>query len=144
MRFIVPKKNIKSKSKKLSSLPSKVARKFLSRSKFDLVKWILVWLILIIGIVANDYFSAAAWAWRAAAGIVLCSVVLIITAHTSRGQTAWNFIKGARTELYRMVWPTRAETIQTTLVVVTMVLVTAVILWGIDSIFLWGVIWLTT
>ena len=46
-------------------------------------------------------------------------------------------------ELRKVVWPTRQETIQTTLIVVAMVVVAALILWGLDKVFFWLVAWLT-
>lgn len=36
-----------------------------------------------------------------------------------------------------MVWPTRQETTQTTLIVVAVVLVMALLLWGLDSLLGW-------
>ena len=69
--------------------------------------------------------------------------MLLVISQTSKGLQLWSFIKGARIELRKVVWPTRQETIQTTLVVVAMVVVAALILWGIDTLFFWLVGWLT-
>ncbi|MDZ7810904.1 MAG: preprotein translocase subunit SecE [Arhodomonas sp.] len=44
-----------------------------------------------------------------------------------------------RQELRKVVWPTRKETLQTTLIVIAMVLLVAVLLWLLDMFFLWGV-----
>jgi preprotein translocase subunit SecE len=46
-------------------------------------------------------------------------------------------MKEAQVEVRRVVWPTRQEVNQTTLVVVAVVLVMAVILWGLDSLLGW-------
>lgn len=113
------------------------------QSSFDMVKWGLVLLLLVGGIVANSYYSHVAGALRAAGGIVLAIAILGVAATTAKGQVAWAFVKGSRTELRKVVWPTRQETIQTTLVVVGMVVLTAIILWGLDTLFLWLVGWLT-
>jgi preprotein translocase subunit SecE len=45
----------------------------------------------------------------------------------------WNLIKGSRTEIRKVVWPTRQETTQTTMIVVVFVFVMALILWALDS-----------
>jgi preprotein translocase subunit SecE len=45
----------------------------------------------------------------------------------------WRWLKEARTEIRKVVWPTRQETTQTTLIVVAVVLVMALVLWGLDS-----------
>ena len=40
-------------------------------------------------------------------------------------------------ELRKVVWPTRVETGQTTAIVVVVVLIVALILWALDSLFAW-------
>ena len=55
----------------------------------------------------------------------------------------WSFIQEARIEVRKVVWPTRAETIQSTLAVLGMVVVMGLILWAIDSGLLRLVLWLT-
>ena len=109
----------------------------------DRYKWALIFLILLTAVVTNYLMRDLAWALQAAAGIVLVMLLLGVAGATSQGQRAWGFIKSSKTELRKVVWPTRPETIQTTLVVVAMVVVIAIILWGVDSLFYWGVSWLT-
>lgn len=109
----------------------------------DALKWIVVFLFVIGGIVANSYFNDVAWAVRSAIGIVLFVLSLLIASQTRKGQVAWSFMKGARIELRKVVWPTRHETLQTTLIVVAMVVIAALILWGLDTVFFWLVGWLT-
>jgi len=43
----------------------------------------------------------------------------------------------SRTELRRVVWPTRVETTQTFLVVFISIVVVGLILWGLESILSW-------
>jgi preprotein translocase subunit SecE len=109
----------------------------------DRFKWLLVLLLLIAGLVANYYFVQTPWAIRAAVGIVWVVIMAGVALWTSQGQKSWAFIKAARGELRKVVWPTRQETTQTTLVVVAMVLVTAVVLWGLDTLFFWAVSMIT-
>lgn len=111
--------------------------------RFDALKWIIVSFLIIGGIVANSYFADVAWAVRAAIGIVLVAIALLTALQTKTGQTFWIFAKGARVELRKVVWPTRQETLQTTLIVVAMVVFAALVLWGIDTLFFWLVGWLT-
>jgi preprotein translocase subunit SecE len=47
--------------------------------------------------------------------------------------------KEARNEIRQVVWPNRQETMQTTLIVVAVVLVMALLLWGLDSLLSWAV-----
>ena len=105
----------------------------------DSLKWFLVLLLLVAGIMANSYFGAVAVAIRLAVGIVWSAIILAVVAQTAKGQVAWGFIKGSRNELRKVVWPTKQETTQTTLLVVVMVVITALILWGLDAFFFWMV-----
>lgn len=105
--------------------------------RFDAVKWVVALLLIIAGIAADHHFSSVAWAIRAAIGIVLLVIVIFILAQTATGHAAWEFFKSARTELRKVVWPTRPEAVQTTLIVAAMVIAVSLILWGVDSLFLW-------
>ncbi len=51
----------------------------------------------------------------------------------STGRTGWGYIRGARIELRKIIWPTRQESVQTTLMIAVVVLITALLLWGLDS-----------
>ncbi len=108
-------------------------------SGIDRLKWLLILILLIAGFVANSYFAQVPWPIRAAIGIVWLVILVAISLWTTQGQKAWAFIKAARVELRKVVWPTRQETTQTTLVVMAMVLVTALVLWGLDTLFFWAV-----
>ncbi len=121
--------------------PKAAAREM--KSKFDSLKWLFVLVLLLGGIVANYFYSATAWAIRVAVGIVVALLALFVASKTTKGQAALDVFKGARTELRKVVWPTRQETVQTTVVVVVMVIATALVLWGADSFFMWFVGWLT-
>lgn len=112
-------------------------------AKWDKLKWIVIFACLVAGVGANHYFHSIDWSLRAAVGIVLLCALLVLASRTSAGQHAWNFIKSARAELRKVVWPTRPETLQTTAVVIVMVAITAMILWGVDAFFLWAVSWIT-
>ena len=111
--------------------------------RFNGLKWLLVVVLLVGTIVADFFYSQIVWPIRAAIGISVIVILLAIASQTEKGQKAWGFIKGARMELRKVVWPTRPEAIQTTLLVVVMVLITALILWGIDSFFMWAIAWMT-
>ncbi len=73
-------------------------------------------------------------------GMVAVAAIAIAIAMTSEpGKNAWAFAQEARQELRRVVWPTRQESIQTTLIVLVMVFIVAVLLWLMDMFFMWGV-----
>jgi preprotein translocase subunit SecE len=59
------------------------------------------------------------------------------------GRTTWAFIGNTRTEVRKVVWPTRAETVQTTLAVLFVVVLMGVVLWLMDMVLLWAIRLLT-
>jgi preprotein translocase subunit SecE len=50
-----------------------------------------------------------------------------------------SFMQDARTEVRKMVWPTRVETMQTTLMVFVIVFILTIFLWLVDMLLGWGV-----
>ena len=69
-------------------------------------------------------------------GVMILAVVVAaaIAASSQYGASLIEFSKGSRTELRKMVWPTRAETIQTTGIVLVLVVIIALFLWLIDAV----------
>jgi len=64
---------------------------------------------------------------------------LALAYQTALGRSLWGYVSGARTEARKVIWPTRQESLQATLMVGVVVLVVAVLLWGLDTLLLWGV-----
>ena len=106
-------------------------------SRFDLLKWLVVAALVIAGVVGNQYFSAEPILYRVLALLVIAALAGAIALQTSKGQAFWVLAKEARVEIRKVVWPTRQETTQTTLIVVAVVLVMALLLWGLDSLLGW-------
>lgn len=103
----------------------------------DWLKWSVVTALLVGGVVGNWYFAEASLLVRVIALLAAAVVAALIAVQTERGRSIWSLIKEARTEVRRVVWPTNQETTQTTLVVLVIVLVFALILWGLDSLLSW-------
>jgi preprotein translocase subunit SecE len=106
-------------------------------SRFDLLKWLVVAALVIAGVVGNQYFSAEPILYRVLALLVVAAMAGVIALQTSKGKAFWVLAKEARVEIRKVVWPTRQETTQTTLIVVAVVLVMALLLWGLDSLLGW-------
>lgn len=62
-----------------------------------------------------------------------------IAYRTQTGRDVWDAVSGARTELRKVVWPTKQESIQTTLMIAVVVVIMALLMWGLDSTLLYGV-----
>jgi preprotein translocase SecE subunit len=60
-----------------------------------------------------------------------------------KAKNLWYFFRAARDELRKVGWPTRQETIQITIVVILMVLISSLFLWGVDAIMIWVIQLLT-
>ena len=110
-----------------------------SASWLDIVMWLAVVAIVAGGIYANTVYATAEVIYRALAGVAIAGVAVLLALQTQHGKAAWNLAKEARVEVRKVVWPTREETTQTTLVVVLVVVLVGLIMWGLDSGLSWGV-----
>jgi preprotein translocase subunit SecE len=108
-----------------------------AESKLDQFKWVLVTAIVVIGIYGNSYFAAESVLYRAIALLVLAGIAGWIASQTSKGAAFVTLCLEARTEIRKVVWPNRTETTHTTMIVVAVVLVVALILWALDSLLSW-------
>ena len=106
-------------------------------SRFDSVKWVAVAILVAVGVVGNSYFSDQSLLYRVLGLVALGAVAALIALQTTKGAAFWTLVKGSRTEIRKVVWPTRQETVQTTLIVVGVVLIVALFLWGLDSLLGW-------
>ena len=103
----------------------------------DGFKWLVVLALGVAAVVGNAYYAEQSLLYRAPVLAVVGVLAAFIALTTARGLAFWSLVKEARTEIRKVVWPTRQETNQTTLLVVGVVLVVAVILWGLDTLIGW-------
>lgn len=101
--------------------------------RLDIAKWIVVIALVALGVVGNSHFSAQPLFYRALAMIVIAAVALFIAYNTEKGAGIWALIQGSIIELRKVVWPTRQETNQTTLIVVVVVIFMSLVLWALDT-----------
>jgi preprotein translocase subunit SecE len=71
--------------------------------------------------------------------LVAAGVSVFIAAQSTSGRNIISFISGAKAEVRKVVWPTRAETMQTTMAVLLMVLLVGIFLWLLDMVLLWAI-----
>ena len=108
-----------------------------SDSRLDVLKWIVVAVIVFVGVGGNQFFENESVLYRTVALVVLGLVAAFVALQTVKGKAFWSLLKEARIEIRKVVWPNRTETTQTTLIVVAVVLVMALILWGLDTLLGW-------
>ena len=102
-------------------------------SGLDILKWLIVTALVLAGVFGNAYYSEESLLYRILALLVLAGIAGFAAFQTEKGRTFWALLKEARIEIRKVVWPTQAETRQTTLIVLAVVLVVAILLWGLDS-----------
>ncbi len=105
--------------------------------QYDSAKWLVAIAIILAGVYANSYFATEPLIYRAVAGLVVAGVVVAIILQTAMGKATWDLAKESRVEIRKVVWPTRQETIQTTLIVVAVVIFVSLVLWVLDSSLSW-------
>jgi len=101
-------------------------------SMFDTVKLLFALMVLIAGIVGFYYFAEQALLYRVLGILAAVGVAVGISATTAKGKGLMVFLGLSRSEVRKMVWPTRAETMQTTLMVFILVVILAIFLWFVD------------
>ena len=101
-------------------------------SLFDTIKLLLALAILIAGIVGFYHFSEESLLYRVLGLLAMVGVALGVTYTTAKGKGLVGFLGLSRAEVRKMVWPTRAETMQTTLIVFILVVILAIFLWFVD------------
>lgn len=103
----------------------------------DWVKWAVVVVLVAGGVVGNWYYQDQSVLVRAIALVALALIAGFVALQTERGKMLLELAIEARREIQRVVWPTRQETTQTTFVVLALIVLFALILWGLDSLLSW-------
>ncbi|QDP02527.1 preprotein translocase subunit SecE [Thalassotalea sp. PS06] len=115
-----------------------------SGGSLDTLKWGLVFLILAGIVVANYMYGEVSVLIRAVAAVVAVVVAGLIASQTEKGRTAIVFAKESRTEVRKVVWPTREEALKTTGLVIVATVFMAFLLWIFDTVLYWIVNYITS
>lgn len=113
------------------------------KQMFDKPKWLLVFVLLLAGLIGNHYYSEVSMPLRTVTWLAIVGAAGWVASTTQKGKKIVAFFYESRLELRKVIWPTREEVTQTTLAVAAMVVVLALLLWGIDSVLVWLIGWLT-
>jgi preprotein translocase subunit SecE len=108
-----------------------------SPTLFDAAKLFLAVAIVLASVVGFYYFENAPIALRSLGVLVALALAALVALQSLQGQSIWKFIQSARIELRKVVWPTREETIQTTIAVLVFALIGGTFFWLLDVLLLW-------
>jgi len=109
----------------------------------DKIKLSLAAILLLAAIVAFYLLGEHPLLYRVLGLLATGGVAVAIVLQTEAGRNALDFLRGSMVELRKVVWPTRKETTQTTLIVIVMVIILGIMLWLMDMFLLWAVRLLT-
>ncbi|MET0083723.1 MAG: preprotein translocase subunit SecE [Sedimenticola sp.] len=101
-------------------------------STMDTLKLLVAVLLLIGGIGVFYYFEQYSLLGRVLGLLVIAGVAVAVALQSVPGRNVWEFATASRNEVRKVVWPSRQETIQTTLIVFAMVILIGIVLWLFD------------
>ena len=97
------------------------------------IRWFLGIAIIGLAVYGNSYFVQEALLYRVLGVICVSALGLFILSTTVEGKESLKIILDSRTEIRRVVWPTRIETTQTFLVVFGSIIVLCLFFWALES-----------
>jgi preprotein translocase subunit SecE len=99
----------------------------------DKIKLVLAALLLVAGVAGFYYLGDSAMIVRLAAIAAGAGAGIAVAWFTAPGQQFLAFLRDAVTEVKKVVWPTRKESLQTAGIVFAFVVVMALFLWLSDK-----------
>ncbi|KRG38464.1 preprotein translocase subunit SecE [Stenotrophomonas panacihumi] len=117
----------------------------------DMVKYAVSAILVVAGLFVWFWFSAperagqlGSWTPQIRGLAVIVGLVLggLVFMGSTKGRQTREFLSESRFELRKVVWPTRKESIQTTWVVIVVVIVLSLVLGGMDFLIQLGTKWL--
>ena len=109
----------------------------LQRYMYQKIRWFVFYLLVVSLLVANYLYAELETLYRVLAASLVVLVAVLIVWSTDRGIYLRKLFKDAQIEMKKVVWPTRPELLQTSMVVFVAVIIVAVLLWSLDSFFSW-------
>ncbi len=114
-----------------------VAKTDLEHNEGDKIKLIGAAVLGLAGLFAFYYFAEQSLLMRTVGLLIIAAFVVYLVYMTNKGKRTASFFGDARTEVRKVVWPTRQETLQTTLTVFIIVVIVGIMLWLFDMLLAW-------
>jgi len=103
----------------------------------DNIKWFAALTVFSAAVIGNSYFVEFAFLYRVLGVVFLFILGLIFLATTTFGSNSIKLMRESRTEIRKVVWPTRMETTQTFMVVFGSIVVLCLFFWALESFLSW-------
>ncbi len=102
-------------------------------NKNDLIKWAISLIIFVAALFSFYYFDQYPLIYRVLGllGIVLLDFLILF--NTEKVKSLRVFTHDARVELKKVIWSTKTEVIQTTIIVFVVVIIMSILLWLLDK-----------
>jgi preprotein translocase subunit SecE len=106
------------------------------QSGLDALKLLAAVAIIAAGVAGFYLFEDYPLVLRVLAFLALLGAGIFVALQSTRGRAIQQFLLDSRTEVRKVVWPSRHETVQTTLIVFAVVIAMAIFLWLVDMVLL--------
>lgn len=103
-------------------------------SKIDSLLWGAAVILFVSGFVGQFVFASHSPLVRIIGLMLAISAAVVLVARTRLGRKIWAYWQEVVVELRKVVWPTKQETIHSTIAVLAMVFVMGIVLWSIDAV----------
>lgn len=100
----------------------------------EIAKWLFIILLILITVINYSYNENKTYIKILL--IIQLIIILSMINKTIIGYNFINFINETRMEVYKVIWPTKKETLNTTLVISIITIIISCILWILDNIIL--------
>ncbi len=105
-----------------------------NNGRLDILKWIITGLLLGAGVFGFYYFKDVLLILRVVGVLAIFAAAGAVAMQTDKGRSTIRFARESYIEVRKVVWPSRQETIQMTLVVLGMVAILSILVWIVDGI----------
>jgi preprotein translocase subunit SecE len=99
-------------------------------------------LLIALGIGGQYFFATQSMLLRVVGFLLSASIAVFLFSRTTAGRRFWAYWQDSVVELRKVVWPTKQETIHSTVAVLAMVFVMGLVLWSIDAVLVRIVAWI--
>lgn len=101
-------------------------------SAVETVKWLIVAALVAVAVWGNSYYGEVSLLYRSLGVLAVGAIAAVVALQTEQGRSFNQLRKDAMVEMRKVTWPTRQETLQTTLIVLAFVVVVGLVLFVLD------------